>query len=124
MPPDLFCFSCISGRALYFCPGQPQPKNLLPTACSVAGIIDPYHHTQIIDWDAVSLTFCLRWPQTVILLIFASWVVGTTGMYYCTQWDIFIITFFLLIHMSTLFILDNKILILYSYNLPTKQSAY
>jgi hypothetical protein len=32
----------------------------------------------------MGLTFCLDWPQTAVLLISASWVVGITGMDYCT----------------------------------------
>jgi hypothetical protein len=33
----------------------------------------------------VLLIFCLGWPQTTILLISTSWVVGIIGMNHCAQ---------------------------------------
>jgi hypothetical protein len=33
-------------------------------------------------WDRGSWTICAGWLQTLILLIFASWVAGITGMSY------------------------------------------
>jgi hypothetical protein len=36
--------------------------------------------TQLICWEKALLTFCLDWPQTMILQISASQVAGITGM--------------------------------------------
>jgi hypothetical protein len=58
---------------------------LLITVCATT--------TQLVCWDAVSLTFCLSWPQTSILLISASWVATIKGMSHHT-WP-FIDTFYL-----------------------------
>jgi hypothetical protein len=35
-------------------------------------------------WDGISLTFCLGWHWTMILLIAASWVAGITGVSHYT----------------------------------------
>jgi hypothetical protein len=40
-----------------------------------------HHHTQLIGWDGVSLTFCPSWPQTsAIFRSSASRVAGITGV--------------------------------------------
>jgi hypothetical protein len=43
------------------------------------------HHTQCIGRDGVWLTFCLSWPQTLILPISASRVSGISGVSNHTQ---------------------------------------
>jgi hypothetical protein len=61
---------------------------LVSTFC-IAGMTGTCHHTQLL-WlrcvcGGVSLTFCQHWPQTLILLISASWVVRLTSRSHCTQ---------------------------------------
>jgi hypothetical protein len=48
-------------------------------AFQVAGMTSTCHHTQLfIGWYEVSLTFCLGWPQTMILIISTSQVARIT----------------------------------------------
>jgi hypothetical protein len=56
-------------QGLVFVPGPQSSYSCV--ACS--WMKDAYHHAQLfIDWDGVSWSFCLGWPQTMILLIIAS----------------------------------------------------
>jgi hypothetical protein len=72
---------------------------LLPAAASdhnpsiwashIARIKSMYYHFQLIDWDRVLLTFCPVWPQTAILLIFASGVAGISDVsHHAWLWNI------------------------------------
>jgi hypothetical protein len=59
--------------------GQPQTAVLLPMASHIfhiADITDMHHHSWLIGWDGISLTFCPGCPQTSILPISG----GITGL--------------------------------------------
>jgi hypothetical protein len=71
-PLPFFALVIFQVRSHVFAWGRPWNMILLPMSSQVVEIIDMYHHTQLIDWDEVSLTFCPGWPQTMILMIFAS----------------------------------------------------
>jgi hypothetical protein len=70
MPTTLFCFSYFLGRMSCFCPGlesDHHQSSSLPHSwhswnhrCA--------HHTELIGWVGVPLTFCLGWSETPILL--------------------------------------------------------
>jgi hypothetical protein len=53
-------------------------------------MIGAHDHAQIIGWDGISRTFCLGWPQTMILLISTCQVATITGMNHRAQLWIFI----------------------------------
>jgi hypothetical protein len=52
-------------------------------ASCMTGMTDINHCARLIYWDNILLTFCLDWPQTVILLLSASQVAGITGVSHC-----------------------------------------
>jgi hypothetical protein len=82
-PPHL-CFSYFS-RVSWFCLGLASNYHTPTYPSHVAGITDVHHHTQIIGWDGVLLTFCPRWPRIAILLISASRVAGIIGVSHCAR---------------------------------------
>jgi hypothetical protein len=45
-------------------------------AFCTAGVTGVCHHTQLVGWDGVLLTFCLGWPPTSILWISTSQIAG------------------------------------------------
>jgi hypothetical protein len=59
MPPALFCFCHFSDRVLCVCPSQHQATILLPAASYTAEATGMIHHTPLINWNRVELTFCL-----------------------------------------------------------------
>jgi hypothetical protein len=68
-----------------FAQGQPQTMILLPKEFHINGMTDVNQHTQLSDWNGISQTFCLNWPQTAILPNFISQVAGITGMSHHVQ---------------------------------------
>jgi hypothetical protein len=63
--PELLLFLvCFSDKVLYFF----QAIDLSTFTFRVARIKGIYHHAQLLFKHRVSPTFCLDWPQTVILL--------------------------------------------------------
>jgi hypothetical protein len=63
LSPLLFIY--FSNRVLH-CPGPASDHDVPIYASHVVGIIDIYHHTQLVGGDEILLTFCLGWPQSVI----------------------------------------------------------
>jgi hypothetical protein len=55
----------------HFCLGPASDHDLPTYNLHIAGTACPPHHSQLIDRDGVSLTFCPAWPHTVILPISA-----------------------------------------------------
>jgi hypothetical protein len=82
LQPFLFCFKLFSDRILIFHPG-PALDCSLPTFLPGSWYyrhVSSHPATQLICWEKALLTFCLDWPQTMILQISASQVAGITGM--------------------------------------------
>jgi hypothetical protein len=57
MPPDLFALVIFQVGLCCFCWDRPWAVNLLLTAFHISGASGIHHHTQLIYWDGVSLTF-------------------------------------------------------------------
>jgi hypothetical protein len=55
----------------------------LPIYASHVSGMTGVHHTQLIAWDRMLLTFCLSWSQYVFLLISAFWEAGITTVSHC-----------------------------------------
>jgi hypothetical protein len=55
-----------------FSPGPASEYNLPTYVSSVARFTCRHHHAQFVCRDEVSLTFCLSWSWTLILLISIS----------------------------------------------------
>jgi hypothetical protein len=89
MPLVLFCFSYFSGKVLQFLP----EASLRPLSSYLCLLHSWDHrlvlHAWLINWDVVSWTFCLSWPQTIILQIFISCVAEIIGMSHHNQLTIF-----------------------------------
>jgi hypothetical protein len=67
------------GRVLWFCLGQASDPMILLTSTSyVPGITVVWHHTRLLGWGGVWLSFCLDWPWISVLLS-ASLVAGITS---------------------------------------------
>jgi hypothetical protein len=77
--PSPFFFSLFLHRVSHFLPRASLQHLHTYTSC-IPHITDVNHHAWVIYWDGVSLTFCVGWPWTLIILISASWVVGITGV--------------------------------------------
>jgi hypothetical protein len=70
----LFFFSYFLDRVACFCLGLAVDCNHPTFASWGAGTTDLYTIPNIVEME-VSLTFCLLWPQTVILLLSASHII-------------------------------------------------
>jgi hypothetical protein len=68
-----------------FAQEHPQTSVFLPLASHVAGIADVLHHTLLINWSGVLLTFYLGWPGTMVFLIPAFWVTEVIGLSHHTN---------------------------------------
>jgi hypothetical protein len=55
---------------------------LLPMTSYVAGVTTACHHTWLIDWDGIPLTFSLGWPWTVVLPISVFQLAEIIGVSY------------------------------------------
>jgi hypothetical protein len=66
-------------RVLRFCLGQHGPPSPIYPS-HIAGMTGKCCHIWLIGWEGVSLTFCLGWSRTPILLICTSWVAGITDV--------------------------------------------
>jgi hypothetical protein len=78
------CISCFSVRVLCFFPGLALVYDPPSYAYNIAGTTDVYHHTWLFLLRWSLLTFCLGWPQTIIVLVSASQVPEITGTYHHT----------------------------------------
>jgi hypothetical protein len=68
----LFCFCYFLRSGFMFLTGLVADCNSPINVSCVAGVTDMHHHSYFVGWDGSSLTFCLSWPQTMILLVSAS----------------------------------------------------
>jgi hypothetical protein len=64
----------------FLCLGLVSGHDPITYASHVAGITGAHHHTWLICWDEVMLTFFPGWPQTRILPISTSQVAGIIGV--------------------------------------------
>jgi hypothetical protein len=77
--PSFFCFSYFADSVSHFWPylsmASLRPWSSYYTS-HIARTTGAHHHSQLINWDGILLTFSLCWPQTLILPISTSWVTG------------------------------------------------
>jgi hypothetical protein len=99
------------GQGLAFLPRWAWTVILVPTASSIAGITGVYHHTGLVGWDRVSLTFCPGWPWISTPPISASRVARIIDVKHCAQRPDSFFSFLLLfyhfyiyLHAYTLFV--------------------
>jgi hypothetical protein len=74
------CFSYFSNSVQHFCVRSASDWNPPTNASCIARTTGVHHHAQLVGWGGGSLTFCLCWPQTMILLTSTSRVTGITVM--------------------------------------------
>jgi hypothetical protein len=85
--PDLLCFNYFSDTGSQFGLEWPSEWDPLTYASCIAGIIGIHHHClpSLFGEMGILLTFCLGWPQTVILPISTSQVVWIISMNHHAQ---------------------------------------
>jgi hypothetical protein len=70
-------FSYFSDKVLCFCLGPDSAHDSLTYASQIiSGLTGMFHHTQLVCWDVVSLTFCTGW----------SWLLFP-HLHHCSNWD-------------------------------------
>jgi hypothetical protein len=75
----LFAIVIFFNRVLYLCPGPPGPQSSY--LCFPWSWEWQACHTQLfIGWYGVSWTFCLGWPEIMILSVTTSWEARVTGI--------------------------------------------
>jgi hypothetical protein len=84
------CFALVTfQKESHFLP-RPSLDHAPPSYASlIAGIIGVCHYIGFVGQDGILLTFCLGWPQTVIVLISASQVSGITVVNHCAWLSFF-----------------------------------
>jgi hypothetical protein len=60
--PPFFALVILQVESHIFAQGWTQNITILPTDSLESRTTDMHHHTQLIDWDGVLLTFCPGWP--------------------------------------------------------------
>jgi hypothetical protein len=84
-PFSFFCLDYFSNSLVIFAQGRLWTMiflSMLPHSRDHKDHSREHYYVWLVCWYGISLTFCLGWPWTMILLFSTSSVAGITGMNY------------------------------------------